>query len=112
MIEEIVIDHLLKKLKVKAYMETPERDAPGEYVLIEKTGSSNENLITTSTFAIKSISTSMLGAAKLNEAVKEAMSTLIENNAVSRCKLDSDYNFSDPDATKYRYQAVYDITHY
>lgn len=112
MIEEIVLGHLLKTMKCQVYMETPERNAPAEYILLEKTGSSNENMITTSTFAVQSISTSMLGAAKLNETMKAAMSTLIEHDSIARCKLDSDYNYSDPETTKYRYQAVYDITHY
>lgn len=112
MIEQIVLEHLESTMQCSVYMETPRTDAPTEYVLIEKTGSSNENFITTSTLAIQSISTSMLNAAKLNEKVKEAMQSLIQNNAVTRCKLDSDYNFTDPETSKYRYQAVFDITHY
>ena len=112
MIEEIVLNHLGNSMDCPVYMETPERNAPTEYVLIEKTGSGNENFITTSTLAIQSISTSMIGAARLNERLKEAMKTLILDDSITRCKLDSDYNFTDPETSKYRYQAVYDITHY
>ena len=112
MIEKIVLDHLKDVTRKPVYMEVPERDAPSEYILIEKTGSSNENFITTSTLAIQSISTSLYKAAQLNVYVIEAMKSLIENNSISKCKLDSDYNFTDTETKQYRYQAVFDITHY
>ena len=112
MIEEIVQAHLERVTSKPVYMETPERNAPSEYIRIEKTGSENENFIITSTIAIQSYSTSMYNAAKLNETVIEAMKSLIQNNSITRCKLDSDYNFTDEETKKYRYQAVFDITHY
>lgn len=112
MIEETVLNHLSGRLTFPVYLETPEI-LPEEYVLIEKTGSSNENFIITSTFAIQSISRNRLyNAARMNELVIEAMKDLILDNSITRCKLDSDYNFTDPETKSYRYQAVYDITHY
>lgn len=112
MIEEIVLEHLEERMDRPVYMEIPERNMPAEFILIEKTGSMNENFLITSTLAIQSISASMYGAAKLNERMIDAMKSLIENDLVTRCKLDSDYNFTDQEKKQYRYQAVFDITHY
>lgn len=51
-------------------------------------------------------------AAELNEKVKSAMDEIVELDEVTRCELNSDYNYTDTSRKKYRYQAVFDITHY
>lgn len=94
---------------IQAYMEEP-NEPESEYVLIEKTGSSKENFINSATFAIQSYSTSMQGAIDLNEDVKAVMDHFWEHSAVYSCKLNSDYNFTDTETQRYRYQAVYNIT--
>ena len=94
---------------IQAYMEEP-NEPENEYVIIEKTGSSKENFINSATFAIQSYSTSMQGACDLNEAVKAVMDHFWEHSAVYSCKLNSDYNFTDTETQRYRYQAVYNIT--
>ena len=112
MIETIVQDYLQDRLSWPVYMETPET-IPDAYVLIEKTGSYNENFIITSTLAIQSISKKRLyDAAVMNDTLIQTMKLLPVLDSVTRCKLDSDYNFTDPDTKTYRYQAVFDITHY
>ena len=111
MIEKTILDHLAEALSVACVMEVPS-NPPTEFVLIEKTGSSESNLIYSSTFAIQSYSTSLYKAASLNESVKNAMKSLIEEDSVGSCRLNSDYNYSDTSKKKYRYQAVFNITHY
>lgn len=116
MIEKIVLDYLSDALSVPVYMETPadtpDDPIPSEYVLIEKTGSSETNIIPSATLAIQSISNiSLYNAASLNEAAKGAMFNLITVPEVSRSSLNSDYNFTDTTTKQYRYQAVYDITY-
>ena len=54
----------------------------------------------------------MVDAASLNEEVKQAMDDLISLNEICRSQLNSDYNFTDRNKRIYRYQAVYDVTHY
>lgn len=111
MIEKIIKDYLQDSLGLPARME--EEDNMGtEYVLVEKTGSGEENHISQATLAIQSYSTSMYKAAALNERVKEAMEKSIELDDISRCELNSDYNYSDTGKKKYRYQAVFDIVYY
>ena len=108
MIEKTIYDYLNSCMDVPVYTE--KQDAmPETYVLIEKTGSSVSNYIYSATFAIQSYSTSMYEASELNEIVKEKMNDLITLPNISKSSLNSDYNFTDTQTKKYRYQAVYDI---
>ena len=108
MIEKTIYDYLNSCMDVPVYMEKQD-SMPETYVLIEKTGSSVSNYIYSATFAIQSYSTSMYKASKLNEIVKEKMDDLIILPNISKSSLNSDYNFTDTQTKKYRYQAVYDI---
>lgn len=113
MIEKTILDYLNSALTQPVWMEVPKGEPlPAEYVLLEKTGSSRKDHINYATFAIQSYANSMYAAAVLNEAVKEAMDAIITLDAIGKSALNSDYNFTDTETKKYRYQAVYDITHY
>lgn len=111
MIEKTVRDFLSRKLAVPVWMEVPS-DSPASFVVLEKTGSGRSNRISTATFAAQSYAQSMLEAAALNEQVKAAMDDLADLDAICRSQLNSDYNFTDTASKRYRYQAVYDVTHY
>lgn len=111
MIEKIILDYLSSELECPVYMEEPE-EKPIQYVLIEKTGSGKSNYIKRAMVAIQSYGASLYEAATLNEAVKEAMDNIIRLGEVSSCELNSDYNFTDPETKRYRYQAVFDLVHY
>ncbi|MFV0414499.1 MAG: hypothetical protein ACK5L3_14775 [Oscillospiraceae bacterium] len=112
MIEKIVLDYLTEKMQpVAVSMEVPENSAL-PFVVVEKTGSGRTNKIGSATFAIQSYAGSLLLAAELNEAVKSAMDDMAELAEVCSTRLNSDYNFTDTASKRYRYQAVYDITHY
>ncbi len=110
MIEATMRDFLEENLNVPTYLEH-EKSMPSEYIMIEKTGGSSNNFIFSSTLAIQSISTTMAKASKLNEKIK-ALLLLNVPKSVSSCKLNSDYNFTDTETKKYRYQAVYDVTYF
>lgn len=113
LIEEVVIDYLKGELGTESvYAEEPDSEET-EYIVIEKTGSGRENYINQSTIAIKSYGESLYDAMVLNDRVKAAMDEMwIKNYLVTSSELNSDYNFSDTERRRYRYQAVYDITHY
>lgn len=112
MIETTVLNHLMDTMDTSVvYMEVPE-DPPTLFVVVEKTGGGKTNHVGHATFAIQSYGESLLAAALLNEQVKEAMESLTEEKNVSRCVLDTDYNYTDTETKRYRYQAVFDITHY
>ena len=94
MIEEKVREYLEDKLDIPVRMEE-EPGLPEEYVLIEKTGSGEENQIASASLAIQSYSGSLYGAASLNEREKEAMEKIVEMDDISKCQLNSDYNYTD-----------------
>ena len=110
MIEKTVLEYLGSRLDVIVRMEKD--DNADRYVLIEKTGGSNDNFIYSTTLAIQSYAPSLYEAALLNEQVKGVMSELPLLNEVTRCELNTDYNYTDPATKQYRYQAVFNITHY
>lgn len=111
MIEKTLLDYLNQALSAPTYMEIPE-NMPERFVVLEKTGGGMENHIYESTIAVQSYAPSLYEAAVLNEEVKGALLYGSVPNDITRVRLNSDYNYTDPDTNRYRYQAVYDIKHY
>lgn len=113
MIEPIIIEYLSGALSpVKVTAEEPD-NLEGKHVVIEKTGSSITDHIKTSTIAIKSYGDSLYDALVLNEQVKAAMEDFeYDTYRISAVEFDTDYNFSDTAKKRYRYQAVFTLTHY
>ena len=113
MIEKVILNHLMEKLNMTdVYPEVPRDNIPAEFVVIDKTGGGEANQIWNSQVAVQSYGPTLLDAAALNVRVKAAMKTLTIHPDVSRCHLETEYNFTDTETKRYRYQAVYDITHY
>lgn len=111
MIEIKVLQHLVNELGMEVYTERPENPGP-EYILIEKTGGgSSTNFISKPVITVQSYADSMLRAAQINKAVERAMRNIISDPNISRCELNSSYNFTDTASKKYRYQAVFDIVY-
>lgn len=111
MIEIVVKDFLEKKLSVPVFMEEPEA-IPQRYIIIEKVGGGESIGMKSATIAIQSYGTSLADSAMLNEEVKEALREIDDQNPVSSAELNSDYNFTDTETHRYRYQAVYDFIYY
>jgi hypothetical protein len=111
MIETTLLEYLNNELAVPVYMERP-AEPPEEYVIIEKTGSSKTNMLCAATMAFQSYAPTLYEAAVLNEAVKDAVEGSVTLPEISSAKLNSDYNFTDTASKQYRYQAVFNITHY
>lgn len=111
MIEKIVYDYLTARLDVPVFLDMP-GNPPEKCVFVDKTGSSNENFIIKSTLAVQSYGKSLYEACSLNEQIKEVMAELNLLDEVTLCNLNSDYNYTDMTKHRYRYQAVYEITHY
>jgi hypothetical protein len=111
MIEKTIINYLTDTLNIPAYSETPEKK-PDQYIKVELTGGSAENLISSATIAIQSYSNSLFKAADLNEKVKRAMRNIISIDSISKCKLNNSYNYTDTAKKEYRYQAVFDLVYF
>lgn len=111
MIELLVLNYL-KGEGFQAFMEMPKNTPSFPFVLIEKTGSSKYNRIETSTLVIQSYGQTLYDAALLNEQIKNAMEDAVTVDEITQVSLNSDYNFTDTKTKRYRYQSVFDITHY
>lgn len=111
MIETEVLNVLTAALApVPVSMEVPS-PMPGTFVVLEKTGTSRTDQITTSTFAVQSWAPTMLDATQLNEQAKAAMDALPARQGIGSARLENDYNFTDTATHRYRYQAVYRVVH-
>ena len=111
MIETIILDYL-KAAGVNALMEIPEGGGTPPFVIIQKTGGSEENKIRHATIAIQSYGASLYLAASLNVYVCNLMDGLVVLPEVASCRLNSDYNYTDTTKKQYRYQAVFDVVYY
>ena len=111
MIEKTALDYLSEHMAEPCSAEIPET-RPESFVVVDKTnGSLTEHLGETS-LAIQSYAPSKYAAAQLNERVIAIMLGITELSDVSRCELNSDYPFPELSGKSYRYQAVFDLTHY
>lgn len=111
-IENLVLRYLQGKLPVPVYAAQPEKPLPSSFVFLEKIGSGRSNHVNRAAFAFQSYGENLLDTINLNESVKEAMDNIIELSEVTASRLNSDYPFHDEERNRYRYQAVYDLTHY
>ena len=115
MIETTIKQFLESKLSVPVLMEVP-KSTVSQFVIIEKTGGAQVNQIPSSIITIQSYGASKYDAAVLNDQVKEWMLDwkvgLITLNDVVSVHLNGDYDFTDTSTKHYRYQAVFEITHY
>ena len=111
MIENIVRAYLKSTLNIPSYLEEP-INPPAEYIIVEKTGSSDGEHIGRATLAVQTYSDSMLKAGQLCKRVKAQMEQIPTLENVTRCKCGGDYNFTDPETHRYRYQAVFYVTYY
>ena len=97
-------------LDTPAYMEVP--TALTDFILLDQTGTSQENHITTTTIAVQSYGATLWDAMTLNDSVKDAMKRFARLDNVTRVELETDYNFTNTETKQYRWQAVFNITHY
>lgn len=111
MIEVTVRGYLEQMLFIPVFMEFPE-DPPDRFVVLRKGDTTRDNRLETAMFIPESYETSMMGAAKLNQLVKDAMDSLTDLDNVSAADLAADYPAFDEKNKRYRYQAVYNVTYY
>lgn len=113
MIEQKIKDYLdTCDLGAPVLMEIP-KNPPSEFFIVEKTGSAMNNHIYQSTIAIQSYASSLYAAASANDDIKDAMLyDFVNEPEITKVELNSDYNYTDTQSKKYRYQAVFDVTHY
>lgn len=99
------------------YAEAPNDEEPKDYnemyVVFEQTGSSTTNHIITTTIAAQSYGPTLYDAMAVSKILEAEMQRFAaEVPQVTRCELATDYNFTNTATKQYRWQAVYNITHY
>ena len=111
MIEEIIYKYLKNKTSANWYLMRP-KTVPKKYGLIEKTGQSKEEHLTSSSFAFQSYASTLQEAAELSDELKTALENIVEDvNNISKCSLEGEYNFTNTETKQPRYQAVFSIVH-
>ena len=111
MIEVITLNFLNDNLSVPVYTEHQE-DMPDSFVIFEKTRGGKKNHLNQATLAIQSYGPSLAESAMLNEEVKQVVEKMVELPSISKVELNSDYNFTDIETKRYRYQAVVDFIYF
>lgn len=113
MIEKTIIDYLGGVFpQIPVLAERPSEDIPEKYIVIDNTGTSETEHIKSSAVAVQSYGASLYEAAELNDQVMEEMKGILSLSEITSCRLNSAYNFSDTANKVYRYQAVFNISHY
>ena len=110
MIEKIIYDYLSENTEVPVYLD--QFESASDCIVLEKTGGGRTNRLHTAMIAVQSYGSSMFKAASLNETVKQLMLNAVSLPDISAVSINSDYNFTDTEAKRYRYQAVFDIVYY
>lgn len=109
MIEEIVINYLLER-GFEVYAEVPVNPSR-LYVVIQRTsGSYTDQLRHIGLYTESRCRDSKLEAARLHEAVIEAMRDIRNHTELFRCELNADYDAALTSSKEYRFQALWDIT--
>ena len=118
MIEVTLLEYLREYFEedsIPVYLNLPEslpNPERQEFILIEKTGSSLENWLYESTIAIQSYGRDLYSAASLSQRVIRAMIEAISIDEITSISLNSEYEFTDTETKRPRYQAVFDVSHY
>ena len=113
LIEEIVLNYLkqIDDLKVNVYMEEP-LEKEDSFLLVQKVGNRGDDFLKTSSVAVQSFAKSKYEAASLDLEVQKMMLKIISVPVITKIVLSTGYDFTDTSKKRYRYQSVFDITHY
>lgn len=112
MIERIILEYLSGQQTAPVYTETPVNLEADEYIIIERTGGSEQNHIREATIAVQTIAGSMFRAAEMAEDVREIMLDIVSLPSVFHCSVNAGpYNFTNTDTNEYRYQTVYTVNY-
>lgn len=110
-IEEYVILWLSGRLPVRVSADVPS-PMPAAFVTVEKTSASEVNRISSARIAVQCWAESRDAAAQLCAQVEQVMTGISAEPEISRCVLDTSYNFPDLERKRPRYQAVFALTHF
>lgn len=111
MIQETIIRHIEEKTGIKTAGELY-KGAPAEIVIVTLVGADRENLIDTVQVRMDCYGESTAQAARNNLKVMQAMDSLPELETVSASDRMTYYPVADTTTKRYRWQSIYNVTHY
>lgn len=111
MIESIIVEYLQPILNVPV-STMHQADDPDVFVIVERVGGGSNNRIRSANIAIQSYARTMYEAAQLHELTLAAMDNITALDSIGGVSLNAEYNYTDEETKKPRYQAVFDITYY
>jgi hypothetical protein len=85
---------------------------PDTFVTVERVGGGRDDKIDRADLAVQSWGASTLAAAELHERVKAVMLDAVTSGSVSKCRLDTEYNFYDTTTKHPRYQGVFEVVYF
>lgn len=105
-------DYLQTVLDVPVLFERPPDAERGQkMVILQRTGESIRDRVTTYTIAAQSYASTMLEASELNDTLELAILDFGEDEETdATTRLETSYNFTDATQKQYRFQAVFQIT--
>jgi hypothetical protein len=110
-IEKRVREYLKRKLNIPVYLEEPEEKVT-KYAIVEKVGSSVENLIYGAMINVTCYDSSLSLTAALNDQIVDCMDQMPEEDfKIYDCFLNSEYNATETSTHRYRYESLFDITY-
>lgn len=113
MIESAIIAYLKEKLPGEKISAEVPKGMPQRFITVERTGSQQLGVgFYESTVAVQSWETSKAKAAQLSEKVCRAMEIMPDFEDCVTRSTGADYDFTDTETKRYRYQAVFTIRHY
>jgi hypothetical protein len=110
--EEFFIEYLNENMDgVQAYGDEPD-PAPPFFLTVEQVGGGGENTLGRADIAVQSWAPTRAEAGQLNARVIAAMRAAAADPRISKCHLDTSYNFTDTTKKRPRYQAVFEVVHF
>lgn len=112
MIEKTVRDFLVSK-GYEAYVQlTPTQEHGAAYLVIQRTGTSLENLVSGARIVIQSYAPTFLEAGRLNDdVIRHMVNEFMTVRNVSACRLENSYPQIDLRTKETRFQAVFYVTY-
>lgn len=116
MIETVLLNYIetalaAQGLNIPVCFEVP-KTAPETFVKLERTGGGLTDYIHRATFAVQSYAPTLEKAAQLDALIVGIVLDSPACAEICAAHLNSHYNYTDTTTKRYRYQAVFDISHY
>lgn len=111
LLEQVTIEYLDALFVEPVLAEKPDK-LPDKFILVERLGRGYVDRIDSGRIAIQTYALSLAEAAKFAEEVIVAMRDFARADYIGGVRLENSYNFTDQAEKRYRYQSVFNITHY